>query len=223
MICPSAATARAVETGGVDATRIAVAPPGTARPETANLRSAGAAVRLLVVGTLTERKGHALLIEALAQLRDAPWTLVCAGSLQRDPQAAARVRAAVAAHELTDRVRFAGELLSAELAREYAAADVFVLPSFHEGYGMAYAEALVHSLPIVATTAGAIPDTVPAKAALFVAPGDVNSLRAALARVIHYETLRARLAAGAAEAGAALPTWPQAVAHWSAALDRLVA
>jgi hypothetical protein len=58
---------------------------------------------------------------------------------------------------------------------------------------------------------------------LFVAPGNANTLRAALARVIRDEALRARLAAGAAEAGAALPTWPQAVAHWSAALDRLVA
>jgi glycosyltransferase involved in cell wall biosynthesis len=222
VICPSAATARAIETAGVDAQLIAVAPPGTARPTAAIRRSAGAAVRLLAVGALTARKGHALLIEALAQLRDAAWTLVCAGSLERDPQAAMRVRTAVAAHGLTDRVRLAGELSPAELAREYAAADVFVLPSFHEGYGMAFAEALVHGLPIVATTAGAIPGTVPAKAALFVTPGDVNALRAALARAIHDDRLRARLATGAAEAGAALPSWPQAVGHWTAALDRLV-
>jgi glycosyltransferase involved in cell wall biosynthesis len=223
VICPSAATARAIEEAGVESQRIAIAPPGTAQPAAAIRRSAGAAVRLLAVGALTARKGHALLIEALAPLRGAAWTLVCAGSLERDPQAAAHVRAAVAAHGLTDRVRLAGELSFAELAREYAAADVFVLASFHEGYGMAYAEALAHGLPIVATIAGAIPDTVPAKAALFVPPGDVNALRAALARAIQDERLRARLAAGAAEAGAALPGWPQAVAHWSAALDRLVA
>jgi glycosyltransferase involved in cell wall biosynthesis len=223
VICPSAATARAVAMAGVDTQRIAVAPPGTARPTAAIRRSAGAIVRLLAVGTLTARKGHTLLIEALAPLRDAAWTLVCAGSLERDSWIARRVRAAVDAHGLADRVRLTGELSPAELAREYAAADVFVLPSFHEGYGMAYAEALAHGLPIVATTAGAIPDTVPAKAALFVRPGDVDALSAALARAIHDETLRARLAAGAAEAGAALPSWPQAVAHWSAALDRLVA
>src|SRR5690606_9666922 len=223
VICPSAATVRAIEAAGVDAQRIAVAPPGTARPAMAIRRSAGAAVRLLAVGTLTARKGHALLIEALAQLRDTAWKLVCAGSLERDPEVAARVHAAIAAHGLASRVRLAGEISSVALAREYATADVFVLPSFHEGYGMAYAEAMVHGLPIVATTAGAIPDTVPAKAALFVPPGDVHSLRAALARMIHDETLRARLAAGAAEAGAALPSWPEAVAHWSAALDRLVA
>jgi glycosyltransferase involved in cell wall biosynthesis len=223
VICPSAATASAIAAAGVDSQRIAVAPPGTARPAAAIRRSAGAAVRLLAVGTLTARKGHVLLIEALAQLRDSAWTLVCAGSLERDPRAATHVRAAVAAHGLTHKVRLAGELSPAELACEYGAADVFALPSFHEGYGMAFAEALVHGLPIVATMAGAIPDTVPANAALFVPPGDVNALRAALARVIHEDRLRARLAAGAAEAGAALPSWPQAVAHWAAALDRLVA
>ena len=223
VICPSAATARAIETAGVDPQRIAIAPPGTAQPAAAIRRSAGATVRLLCVGTLTARKGHALLIEALAQLRDAAWTLVCAGSLERDPQSATHIRAAVAAHGLAHKVRLAGELSSAALAREYAAADVFVLASFHEGYGMAYAEALAHGLPIVATTAGAIPDTVPAKAALFAPSGDVNALRTALARAIHDERLRTRLAAGAAEAGAALPTWPQSVAHWAAALDWLVA
>lgn len=223
VICPSAATARAVATTGVDAQRIAVAPPGTARPAAAVRRSAGATVHLLAVGTLTARKGHALLIEALAQVRSAPWTLVCAGSLERDPGTVARVRAAVAAHGLADRVLLAGELSPAELARKYESADVFVLPSFHEGYGMAFAEALVYGLPIVTTTAGAIPDTVPAQAAIFVPPGDVYALRAALTRVIGDPTLRARLAAAAAYAGAALPSWPHAVARWVAALDRLVA
>jgi glycosyltransferase involved in cell wall biosynthesis len=223
VICPSAATAQAVAAAGVAAQRIAAAPPGTARPESTVHRKAGAAVRLLAVGAVTPRKGHALLIEALAPLRDAAWRLVCAGSLDRDPRTAADVRAAIAARGLTGRARLAGELAPAELAREYGRADVFVLPSFHEGYGMAFAEALVHGLPIVATTAGAIPDTVPAKASLLVAPGDVDALRAALARIIQDETLRARLATGAAEAGSALPSWAQAIDHWAAVLDRLVA
>jgi glycosyltransferase involved in cell wall biosynthesis len=223
VLCPSAATARAVEATGVDPHRIDVAPPGVARPTTARCRNAVSAVRLLTVGTLTARKGHLLLIEALAQLRDAPWMLVCAGSHERDRAVAARIRAAIALHRLADKVLLCGELSSADLAREYASADVFVLPSFHEGYGMAYAEALAHGLPIIATTAGAIPETVPAKAALFVPPGHVEALRSALACMIHDRALRTRLAAGATEAGAGLPSWSQAVAHWAAALDRLVA
>src|SRR5262249_19521479 len=100
---------------------------------------------------------------------------------------------------------------------------LFVLPSYHEGYGMVYAEALAHGLPIIATTAGAIPDTVPAAASILVPPGDAAALREALRRMLVDEDLRARLAAGAALAAAALPDWPTAVRNWAAALDRLAA
>jgi glycosyltransferase involved in cell wall biosynthesis len=98
-----------------------------------------------------------------------------------------------------------------------------VLPSFHEGYGMVFAEAMAHGMPIVAARAGAVPDTVPDSAGLLVPPGDAAALAAALRRIIGDHGLRRRLAAGAREAGAALPDWPQSVAAWAAALDRLAA
>ena len=82
---------------------------------------------------------------------------------------------------------------------------------------------LAHGLPVVATTAGAIPETVPADAALLVPPGDVAALRDALRNVLCDAALRARLASGAAKAAAALPDWPSAVTRWGSALDRLVA
>jgi glycosyltransferase involved in cell wall biosynthesis len=88
---------------------------------------------------------------------------------------------------------------------------------------MVYAEALAHGLPIVATTAGAIPQTVPASASLLVPPGDVAALRSALRRVFSDAGLRAQLAAEAALAATALPDWPMAIRHWAAALDRLAA
>jgi glycosyltransferase involved in cell wall biosynthesis len=224
-VCPSAATARALLGAGVAAARIAVVAPGTHQPVSRGRGRAAddACVRLLAVGTVSARKGYELLIEALAALRHLAWRLVCIGSLARSPQYAAALRAAIARTALGERVTLAGELPPERVERAYRDADVFVLASHHEGYGMAYAEALAHGLPIVATTAGAIPDTVPATAALFVEPGDVDALRGALARVIADAGLRATLARGAAEAGAALPTWPQAVARWLAALDRLTA
>jgi glycosyltransferase involved in cell wall biosynthesis len=223
LICPSAATARSIAEAGVSPDRIAVSPPGTAKPARVRARPGGEVVHLLTVGTVSERKGHRLLIEALASLRAASWTLECVGSLERDPAAAAALRSAVDAAGLGHRVTLRGERSPAEVARAYEDADVFVLPSFHEGYGMAYAEALAYGLPVIATNAGAIPDTVPATAALFVLPGDVAALRAALENILGDTALRARLASGAARAGAALPDWPEAVARWTGALDRLVA
>ncbi len=85
------------------------------------------------------------------------------------------------------------------------------------------AEALAYGLPIVATTAGAIPDTVPESAGLLVPPGDVAALRGALSRAITDRELLATLNEGARRAGAALPDWPQAVGQWRDAVMRLAA
>lgn len=222
-ICPSAATARALMEAGIDTARIAVASPGTDRPSSVSKRIQRHGLRLLAVGTISPRKGHDVLIEALAPLRSLSWQLQCVGSLERNPRFAGALRAAITRLALDDRIALRGELPSDRLDAIYAEADVFVLPSFHEGYGMAYAEALAHGLPVIATTAGAIPATVPASAALFVAPGNVDALRDALERIIVDAELRARLTHGAVLAGATLPTWNEAVAHWLACLDRLTA
>ena len=223
VLCPSASTARAVVASGVAAHRVVVVPPGTARPAAGGRRQTQATLRLLAVGTITPRKGHLLLVEALAGLRELDWTLTCIGSLERDAAAAAALRRAIAAHGLIDRVALAGERPPELLSDAYRDADLFVLPSYHEGYGMACAEALAHGLPVIATTAGAIPDTVPTAASILVPPGDATALREALRRALCDGALRRRLAAGAALAAIALPDWPTAVRNWAAGLDRLAA
>ncbi|RYY89231.1 MAG: glycosyltransferase, partial [Comamonadaceae bacterium] len=169
----------------------------------------------------TARKGHAVLVEALAGLADRRWTLHCAGSLERDDAAVAAVRAAVQRHGLQDRIVWHGELDTPRLEALYAQADLFVLPSFHEGYGMALAEALVRGLPVVSCVAGAIPDTVPADAGLLVLPGDAVALREALRRVMEEPGLRAALAAGARRAGARLPTWAQGASRFASVLQQV--
>src|SRR5205807_10464970 len=113
----------------------------------------------------------------------------------------------------------AGEQSPRIVMRAYRAADVFVLPSLHEGYGMAFAEAMAHGLPIVATAAGAIPETVPRDAGLLVRPGDAAGLARALRRVIADPALAVRLAAGSRAAGARLPDWRQATERWEQVLD----
>jgi glycosyltransferase involved in cell wall biosynthesis len=221
-ICPSEATARGLVAYGVPRDRIAVVPPGTAKPPGTPLLRGKGALQFLCVAAVTPRKGHLLLIEALASIADLDWRLLCVGSLERDPVAAAALRASLARYALRERVVLAGEWPPEQLAAAYGAADCFVLPSYHEGYGMAFAEALAHGLPIVATTGGAIPDTVPADAALLVPPGDLPALSAALRRMATDDRLRRERAAAAARAGAALPDWETCVGAWGAAFDRLV-
>jgi glycosyltransferase involved in cell wall biosynthesis len=220
VLCPSAGTAWAVEEYGVPRDRIAIAPPGTDKPSRPPQRQPhGGPLRFLAVGTISRRKGHLLLIEALAEVADRPWELACIGSLTRDPATRAALQEAIARHGFKERVQLLGERPPEQLAEAYAAADAFVLPSYYEGYGMAFAEALAYGLPVVATSA--VAETVPAEASLLVPPGDVAALVSALRLVLDNAQLRGRLAAGAAKAGVALPDWAAAIGRWIEALDRL--
>jgi glycosyltransferase involved in cell wall biosynthesis len=224
VLVTSAATARELIRYGVAAGRVHVVTPGT---DAAPLAAGSGADRvrrglsLLCVATLTPRKGHAVLIEALRGLQDRAWILHCVGNSTRDADTASALRAAIAEHGLGDRVRLHGEVSADVLQSMYGQADAVVLPSYFEGYGMALAEALAHGLPVVSTTAGAIADTVPGDAGVLVPPGDAVALRAALAALLDEPGLRARLAAGARAARAVLPTWPMAVARFAAALSSL--
>ena len=221
VLCPSAHTAKAVIAAGVAAHRVLVTMPGTDKPAMTSEQRRPGPLRLLSVGPVIPRKGHLVLVEALADLREFDWRLTCIGSIERDRAAAEALRRAIAAKKLGDRVALAGECSPEVLGAAYRDADIFVLPSHYEGYGMVYAEALAHGLPIIATTAGAIPETVTATASLLVPPGDAAALRDALRRVFTHANLRARLAVGAALAATALPDWPTAVRRWAAALDQL--
>jgi glycosyltransferase involved in cell wall biosynthesis len=221
IICPSRSTAAAIEAYGVSLGRIAVVPPGTARPNRPPVVRRGPVRALLCVANLVPRKGHAVLVEALARIRDLDWGLTCIGSLDRDPATARSIRSQISATGLGRHITLNGELPPHRVARAYQEADAFVLPSFHEGYGMVYAEAMVHGLPVIATTAGAIPETVPRQAGLLVPPGHPQALARALRRVIAEPAFAARLAAGSRAAGATLPGWSQATAGWETAFDRL--
>ena len=102
-----------------------------------------------------------------------------------------------------------GAVAAERLTEFYANADVFVLASRFEGYGMAFAQAIAHGLPILGTTAGAIPETVPCEAGILVPPDDSVALAAALRRLATDPGERARLGAGAQAAAARLPTWQE--------------
>ena len=207
VVVTGAATARLLVCQyAVDAARITVAPPGV--DQVARMPSLrGGTVGLLSVGAIVPRKGYDVLLAALAKLEDLPWRLTIVGAYNRSPETVAELNAALVRFELSHRIRLAGTVSSQELAAHYASADVFVLASRHEGYGMAFAEAIAHGLPVIGTTAGAIPDTVPPGAGILVPPDDSDALAVALRRVIDDAGERANLAAGARDAAADLPSW----------------
>jgi glycosyltransferase involved in cell wall biosynthesis len=111
----------------------------------------------------------------------------------------------VAAENLGHRIQFAG--LVPDIEPEYQQADVFILPSRFEGYGMVFAEALSAGLPVIAAKAGAVPDVVPGTAGLLVAPDDPEALAEAVHKLLTTAGLRQQLQQGARACAAELPTW----------------
>jgi glycosyltransferase involved in cell wall biosynthesis len=191
----------------VPAGKIAVAEPGVARAPRATGSPEGAPPHLLAVGSIVPRKGYDVLVSALARLAQLSWRLTIAGDPGRSPETAAALAQQIAALGLGERIELLGVLSDAELAARYAAADIFVMSSHFEGYGMVLTEALARGLPLVTTTGGAAAATAPDAAALKVPPGDARALSAALARLIGDRALRARLADAAWNAAATLPDW----------------
>jgi len=205
VITTSTATARLLAADyDVPSDRLSVVEPGTERGAT-RLRRSESAIALLSVGAVVPRKGYDVLVAALAKLKHLPWRLVVAGDGERSPQTFRRLVADIAALGLTERITLAGTVTAERLASLYASADLFVLPSRFEGYGMAYAEAIAHGVPVVGTNAGAIPETIPGGAGVLVPPDDVEALAATLQRLIEDPAERERLAAGAR--ASAFPSW----------------
>lgn len=203
---------------GVPPGRVTVALPGTDRVAPARGSSDGTA-RLLSVGAITPRKGFDVLIAALGTLADLSWRLTIAGDRTRDPAAAARLDTDIARYNLGERIEVLGALTAERLAALYVSADLFVLASRFEGYGMAYAEAVAHGLPVIGTTGGAIPQTVPASAGVLVAPNDVDALARALRRLIEDKDERRKFAAGAQAAAASLPSWQDSAKLFARAVE----
>lgn len=221
VIATSEATADLlVDRFGVPRGRLHVIPPGT-DPVPPATGSGSPRLQLLSVGAIVPRKGFDVLIEALATLTDLPWHLTIVGDRGRDPGAVERLDALIAQHRLEAGIESPGTVSTNRLAELYARADLFVLASHFEGYGMAYAEAIAHGLPIVGTTGGAIPQTVPVSASRLVPPGNVAALAQALREVMGSEDCRRVLAAGARAAAAELPSWGQSGERFAHLLDGL--
>ena len=219
VVTTSAATARLLTADYCIASeRLSVVEPGTDRGD-ARPRKNDDAVALLAVGAVVERKGYDLLVAALAKLKHLSWRLVIAGDHGRSPEAFRRLEADIAWFGLADRITLLGAVSAQQLASLYATSDLFVLPSRFEGYGMAFAEAIAHGLPVIGTTAGAIPQTVPAGAGILVRPDDVDALASALRRLIENPHERERLSAGAR--AATFPSWKEQAALFAGVLDRL--
>lgn len=203
---------------GVPPGRIHVVEPGVDRRPLS--RGSSGVPLLLCVGSYVPRKGQDVLLRALDRIRDRHWRLICVGTSDLDATYEAEVRAL--AEGLGNRVELHGAVPPRTLDALYAEADLFVLASHYEGYGMVFAEALASGLPIVACAGGATADTVPETAGRLVGAGDVTGLARTLAGLLDDPPSRRLLALGAREARARQSDWTMASARFAAAIEAIV-
>ena len=204
-----------LEARGVPPERVRIVPPGFDRlaipDKTPPGRRGAGPVRVLCVAQWIPRKGILTLARAWARDARPGAVLELVGETDADPAYAASVRDELASAS-ADSVLVSGAVDDAALSDAYAAADLFVLPSRYEGYGMAYAEALSFGLPVVACEVGPVPCLVGRDAALLVPPDDADALANALDLLLENRGLRDRMSAAARRRAGILPRWEDAVA-----------
>lgn len=198
-----------------------VIPNGVDSPEpgTTDRAATDAPMTAVFLGRIYPVKGLPMLIEAWSRVRPAGWRLVIAGPDEAGHRR--EVEAAVVAAGLADAVSFPGTVSGEAKTALLTGADLFVLPSHSESFGMALAEALAHGAPVLTTTAVPWP-ALEERQCGWRAPPTVDGLAAALrvATAMDRPTLRAMGAAGreliAAEYG-----WPRIASRFVALYEAL--
>lgn len=190
--------------------RVHVAEPGVDLADIAPGTANGG--ELLCVAAVTPHKGHDVLLAALAMIRDLSWRCTCVGSLQRDLAFVDRLRSQARTHRISDRVRFTGPLTGDRLDGAYAGADLLVLASRGETYGMVVAEALARGLPVVTTAVGGLPHALGrgcdgSPPGLLVPPNAPTSLAEALRAWLVDADLRRQLRHAAEQRRVTLSGW----------------
>lgn len=202
---------------GVSADEVTVAEPGTEPAARGNADAKPP--RILSVGAITRRKGHDTLAKALSKIRDLDWEWRVAGA-DRDSVAMLALNREIEDGKIAGRTKLLGSLDDAALEAEYASASLFALPSHFEGYGMAFTEALARGLPVIAGSGGALVETVPKEAGVFVAPGNFGELALVLRRLLTKPDELSRRADAAWAYAKNLPRWRDTAMRIAEALDR---
>lgn len=224
-----AAARRLIDRHGLAPQRVHVATPGVDPAPPAP--GTDGASRLLCVAAVTHRKGQDLLVHALAALADRPWSCLCVGGWGQAPEYVDQVRRSAQAHGLAGRIQLAGPRTGAELSAAYAAADLLVLPSRAETYGMVVTEALARGIPVIAADVGGVPEALGGATdggatdgglpGMLVPPADLAALTDALRQWLDQPATRARLRQAAWARRAALPGWGDTAASLGRVLGTL--
>ena len=191
---------------GIEQSRVTVVQPGFDRPAVRPVPTPAQPPLILSVGLLARRKGHDILLRALARIADLDWQADIVGR-DHEPGMTATLSDMIETLGLEGRVTLSGEVSEQGLRERYGRASIFALATRYEGYGIVFGEAMCHALPIVSTRVGAVPGTVGTEAGILVAPEDPEGFARALRLLLSDEGRRARQADASFQAAQGLATW----------------
>ncbi|WP_328189259.1 glycosyltransferase family 4 protein [Marinobacter sp. OP 3.4] len=219
VITTSESTARGLGRFNVPASRVAVVRPGVRPPVKSSEHGAVTdGLHILCLAHLSPRKAQHHLVEALSRLSADGWECELAGSADRDPDYARTVMSMIREQGLSDRVRVTGELSGPALEQAFHRANLFVLPSLYEGYGMVIDEALAHGLPVIASNGGALADTADRPGCVTYPAGEVDALTALIHERLQYPHRLMQQQQAARQSARALRTWDQAAREFQQAI-----
>jgi glycosyltransferase involved in cell wall biosynthesis len=206
--------------------KVHVAHPGVDPAPPATGSGKGGA--LLCVGAVTPGKGHDVLLAALTGVAALTWRCTCVGALTVAPRFVGQLRRTAQRAGLEDRFLLRGPRTGSQLDAAYAEADVLVLSSRAETYGMVVTEALARGLPVIAAEVGGVsealgPSEDGARPGLLTPPGDVTALTKALRLWLSDPDLRDSLRRSALERRAVLTDWAETGARVARVLAEVAA
>lgn len=185
--------------------------------------SSSTSLRILFIGSLIPRKGLHVLLRALQAFDGRSWRLDIFGGLDLDRGYTATIRSAVRHSGHAERVHLHGPQPRSTLATYLRDGHVMALPSFYEGFGIAYLEAMGFGLPVIATTAGGPRELIDhGENGFLIPPGDHIALRGALERLSLDRARLAQMGRAAQARFNAHPTWAEEMAHIAEFLQNLV-
>jgi glycosyltransferase involved in cell wall biosynthesis len=165
-------------------------------------------LRILFLGNLFRNKGLHILLEALAELPINSYHLTVIGDLTMDRSYVKAIKSQIQKYNLDDKVSLLGPLNNNELAARLKESHVLVVPSFYEGFGMAYLEGMGFGLPAIGTTAGAVSEIIHhGESGFLVPPGDSGTLSRYLQELIRNRQLLAAISLNAYRYFKSRPNW----------------
>lgn len=180
-------------------------------------------LRILFTGNVIPRKGLDTLVLALSRLSHESWQLTVAGSLSADARYVKRIGRLIAGNGLDERVKLLDTVSSVQLVGLLESHHCLAVPSFYEGFGIVYLEAMGFGAPVIASTAGAVPEVVDdGREGFLVTPGDVEALREAIGRLIRDRDLLLAMSLASRKRALGHPTWAQSAARVEEFLQEMI-